>query len=66
MSDGHPPLNAREEIAEAILNLNANRSELIRKMWNARNFGRMHSAETEFERRVAHLVRLAKKPQFTE
>jgi colanic acid/amylovoran biosynthesis glycosyltransferase len=54
------PINARNEFAKKIVDLNRDRAELVRKMWSARNFANLHSAEAEFETRVAHLLRVAK------
>jgi hypothetical protein len=53
-------MNARDEMVQRIIDLNACRSKLADKLQNAREFAKAHSSEAEFKTRVDHLRRTAK------
>ena len=53
-------MNAKEEIIRKIVDIDANRLQLAKKMKNAQYFARTHSFESEFKSRVDHLWQLAK------
>ena len=57
------PMNAPDEIARKIIDLNANRSNVADKMWTAWDFAKAHSFEAEFKRRIDHLWRIANNQQ---
>jgi hypothetical protein len=56
-------MNAPDEIARKIIDLNANRSNVADKMWTAWDFAKAHSFEAEFKRRIDHLWRIANNQQ---
>jgi colanic acid/amylovoran biosynthesis glycosyltransferase len=53
-------MNAVDEVVRKIMDLNLDRTELVKKMHSARDFAKNHGVELEFERRVGQLVRMAK------
>jgi glycosyltransferase involved in cell wall biosynthesis len=54
-------MGAADEFVSRVIDVDRNRSELSRKVQTARDFARSHSSEVEFERRVNHLLGLARR-----
>jgi len=56
------PMGGRNEVVRTIIDLDANRLKLADKMQAATDFAKQHSFESEFGRRVDHLVSASKLP----
>jgi colanic acid/amylovoran biosynthesis glycosyltransferase len=50
------PMGAPNLLVRKIVDVDANRQNIVDKMWNALNFARQHSFEIEFNRRINHLL----------
>jgi colanic acid/amylovoran biosynthesis glycosyltransferase len=60
------PSNSTMGLVRKIIDLDKNRFELMNKIRNARNFARMHSFESSFEKRVGQLWQLARRENFSD